>query len=119
MHGQYRDIAAVLLLVTFVAGGLLGPSLHRVHHTLEEAAEESCHSAAVHHADSLVLTDEDTSVAARNCALCVTRLLVVLPTIETLTAPTVLGTPPLIEGAHLVPVHVFTDRTIRGPPRLS
>lgn len=117
--GRFRDITAYLLLVTFVAGGLLGPSLHRVQHALEQAAEEPCHTNAVHNADAPVVGDEDAAVHASHCALCVTRLLVVLPTIETLTSPVILGAPSVEVGVHLAPVDVFADRAIRGPPSLS
>lgn len=116
---RYRDITAWLLLVTFVAGGLLGPSLHRIHHAVEKAAEEPCHSEAIHNADTPLLGSDDDSVHASHCALCVTRLVVVLPALETLTVPTILGSPSVDVGVHLTPVHVFTHRTIRGPPPLS
>lgn len=119
LMGRFRDITAWLLLVAFVAGGLLSPSLHRVHHALERAAEEPCHPDAVHRADGPTLADDEAAVNATHCTLCVTRLLVVLPSIESLEAPVVLGLPSGVKGVHLAPIHVFSDRTIRGPPLLS
>lgn len=116
---RFRDITAYLLLVTFVTGGLLGPSLHRIQHALEQAAEEPCHTNAVHKADAPVVGDEDASVYATHCALCMSRLLVVLPTIEMLTIPMVGGDSSVELGMHLAPTDVFRDRFIRGPPSLS
>lgn len=116
--GRFRHIAAWMLLVTIVTGGFLGPSLHRVHHAIERAAEESCHTDQVHNAEGPALAEE-AAVSAAHCTLCVPRLLVVLPAVESMTAPTVLVTPPGKLKAHLAPIHVFTDRTIRGPPHLS
>lgn len=117
--GRFRDVASWLLLVTFVAGGLLGPSLHRVHHTLERAAQESCHPDAVHDAEIPLWGEEEAPVTAAHCTLCVTRLLVVLPSLKTLTSPRILGTPSMERGTHLAAVQVFAHRTIRGPPVLS
>lgn len=117
--GGLRDIGAWLLLGAFVMGGLLSPSIHRVHHAVEQAAEEPCHTDAIHNADAPVLGEEESNVHAAHCALCVTRLLVVLPSLETITSPTDLGIPSIEAGTHLLPVHVFADRTIRGPPSLS
>lgn len=119
LMGRFRDMTARLLLAAFVAGGLLSPSLHRVHHALERAAEASCHTDAVHRADVPTLASDEAAVNATQCALCVTRLLVVLPSIESLKTSTVLGAPAVEKQTHLAPQHVFTDRAIRGPPLLS
>lgn len=117
--GRFRDIATGILLVIFATGGVLGPSVHRVHHAVEQLSQEPCHPDRVHDADVPTWTNADQGVRAVHCALCVTRVLVVLPTIESVQRPTVVGAPPVERKTSLAPVHVFTDHTIRGPPRLS
>lgn len=117
--GRFWDIVTGMLLVIFVTGGVFGPSVHRVHHAVEKLSEASCHPDWVHEADLPTWTDAGQDVRALHCALCVTRILVVLPTIESVQVPTVLGTPPVEPKSSLASVHIFTDHTIRGPPRLS
>jgi hypothetical protein len=119
---RFRHIAVWLLLVTFVAGGVGGPVVHHLQHAAEHraaASDANCHSAAVHNADMPVLADAASKVTAPECDLCATRLLVVLPEMAPTAAPSVTGTTRVVLRTHLAPVHVSTDRTIRGPPLVS
>lgn len=118
---RLRHIAAWGLLVILVAGGVVGPLAHRVQHGVEWAASvagEACHPASVHHAETVTLA-EDAGLEALECDLCATRVLVVLPDLAPVSTPRVAGTARVTLRTHLAPVHVVTDRTIRGPPSLS
>jgi hypothetical protein len=101
-------------------GGVVGPLAHRVHHAEEHIADpsEACHPASVHQAETVTLT-EDAGLEALSCDLCATRLLVAPPTLNPAAAPRVAGTTRVVLRTHLAPVHVVTDRTIRGPPLAS
>jgi len=116
MH-RFRHVAAWGLLVTLVGGTVVGPLVHRLQHGVERAAvaENVCHPASVHHADTATVA-EDTGLEVVSCDLCATRLPVVLPALTASTAPRVVGTTRVVLRTHLAPVHVATDRTIRGPP---
>ena len=117
---RFRHIAAWGLLVALVTGGIVGPLAHRVQHGAERAAvaEEACHPASVHHAETATLT-EDAERVALECDLCATRVLVVLPDMAPVSTPRIAGTARVTLRTHLAPVHVVTDRTIRGPPLTS
>ena len=117
---RLRHIAVWGLLATLVVGGVAGPVVHRVHHAAEKTAEsrEACHPASVHHAETVTLA-EDAGLEALECDLCATRVLVVPPDLAPLSTPRVAGTARVTLRTHLAPVHVVTDRTIRGPPSLS
>jgi hypothetical protein len=114
-----RHIAVWALLATLLAGGVAGPVVHRVHHAAERMAiaNEPCHTASVHEADGPVwATDANLDVPA--CDLCATRLLVVPPDLAPVSSPRTAGTAQVILRTHLAPVHVISDRMIRGPPSL-
>lgn len=115
MH-RLRHIAVWSLLATIVAGGVLGPSLHRAQHALDRQAAPPCHASAVHHTDVPLWTDADGHVDAPECTLCATRLLVVPSSIESPPAPRQMGTTRITLRTHLAPVHVASHRPIRGPP---
>ena len=117
---RLRHIAVWGLLATLVVGGVAGPVVHRVHHAAEQTAEsrEACHPASVHHAETATLT-ENAGLEALSCDLCATRLLVVPPDLAPTSMPRVVGTTRVTLRTHLAPVHVVTDRTIRGPPSIS
>jgi len=118
---RLRYIAAWGLLVALVTGGIVGPLAHRVQHGVERAAlvaETACHPASAHHAETATLT-EDAGLEALACDLCATRVLVVLPDVAPVSTPRVVGTSRVTLRTHLAPVHVATDRTIRGPPSIS
>lgn len=117
---RLRHIAVWGLLATLLAGGVAGPIVHRLHHAAERmaTADESCHPAAVHNADAPVWTT-DADLDAPACDLCATRLLVVLPDLAPASTPRTAGTTRVILRTHLAPVHVISDRTIRGPPLVS
>lgn len=119
MH-RFRHVAAWGLLVTLVVGAVAGPLVHRLQHGAERAvvAEKVCHPASVHHADTVTLA-EATGLDVLSCDLCATRLPVVLPALNASWAPRVAGTTRVVLRTHLAPVHVATDRTIRGPPFIS
>lgn len=119
---RFRHIAVWLLLATFVAGGVGGPVVHHLQHATERmaaASDTNCHSAAFHNAELPVVGDAASEVTAPECDLCATRLLVVLPEMAPTAAPSVTGTARVVLRTHLAPVHVSTDRTIRGPPLVS
>jgi hypothetical protein len=113
---RLRHIAVWTLLATIVAGGVLGPSLHRVQHALDRQAASPCHSPAVHHTDVPLWTDAGGHVETPECDLCATRLLVVPSSIEAPPAPRRIGTTPIVVRTHLTPAFVAADRSIRGPP---
>jgi hypothetical protein len=117
---RFRYIAVWLLLVTFVAGGVAGPVVHRLYHAAEQmaTADEPCHPASVHNADAPVWA-ADANLRIPACDLCATRLLVVPPKLAPFSSPRTAGTARVVLRTHLAPVHVATDRTIRGPPLVS
>jgi phage tail protein X len=117
---RFRYIAAWGLLVALVTGGIVGPLAHRVQHGMERAtgAKATCHPASVHHAETATLA-ADPGLKALECDLCATRLLVVLPDMTPASTARVAGTTRVTLRTHLAPVHVATDRTIRGPPSIS
>jgi hypothetical protein len=113
---RLRDIAVWVLLATIVGGGVLGPSLHQLHHAQERWGTSACHAPAVHHSDVPLWTAAGGHVDALECDLCATRLLVVPPTVASPATPH-LGDPAQVTlRSHLAPVHVDADRFIRGPP---
>lgn len=115
MH-RLRHIAVWTLFAAIVAGGVLGPSLHRVQHALDRQAAPPCHASAVHHTDVPLWTDADGYVDAPECDLCATRLLVVPSSIESAPAPRQMGTTRITLLAHLAQARVASHRPIRGPP---
>jgi hypothetical protein len=117
---RLRHIAVWGLLATLLAGGVVGPVVHRVQHAAEQMAKaaEPCHPAAVHDADAPVWT-ADANLEAPACDLCATRLLVVPPDLAPVASPRTAGTTRVLLRTHLIPAPVATDRTIRGPPHVS
>jgi len=115
MH-RLRHIAVWILLATIVAGGVLGPSLHRVQHALDRQAAPPCHASTVHDSDVPLWTDAGGHVDTPECDLCATRLLVVSSSIESAPAPRQIGTTRVTLRTHLAPGHVASHRSIRGPP---
>ena len=117
---RLRHIAVWGLLATLLAGGVIGPVVHRVQHAAERMAiaGEPCHPASVHEADAPVWTG-DAHLEAPDCDLCATRLLVVPPTLAPVSSPLTVGTAQAPLRTHLTPAAVATDRTIRGPPLVS
>lgn len=113
-----RIVSVWLLLTTFVVGGLVGPTLHRVHHSMERLSllTEPCHSPDVHEANSLQWTKGTLAADALDCTLCTVRLLSVPSASEKAVAPLRFGSPRTGVESHLLAAPVFTDRTIRGPP---
>lgn len=118
---RLRHISTWILLVAFAAGGVVGPVAHRVQHGAERlaAAGEPCHPPAVHRADVPLWTGKRTNVDLPECDLCARRLLVVRPTLVPPSTPRVDGTTRVQVRSHVAPIHVVTDRSIRGPPPLS
>lgn len=115
MH-RLRHIAVWILLATIVGGGVLGPSLHQLHHAQARWSTTACHTAAVHHSDVPLWTAAGGHLDSLECDLCATRLLIVPPTFEPPSVPLLGETTRVTLRTHLVPVHVATDRSIRGPP---
>jgi hypothetical protein len=117
---RLRHIAVWGLLATLLAGGVVGPVVHRVQHAAERMAiaGEPCHPASVHEADAPVWT-ADAHLEAPDCDLCATRLLVVPSDLAPVASPRTVGTTRVLLRTHLAPVHVVSDRTIRGPPHVS
>ena len=113
---RLRHIAVWILLATIVGGGVLGPSLHQLHHAQERWSTTACHAPAVHHSDVPLWTAAGGHVDSLECDLCATRLLVVPPTFEPPSAPRLGDTTRVTLRSHLAPVHVAPDRAIRGPP---
>jgi hypothetical protein len=100
MH-RLRALAGWMLLATVLAGGVLGPPLHRVQHAVEQighAPEEPCHAPAVHNADRPLWTTDGHRALAPDCDLCATR---------------VHPTPPLTSAV------VVAAPLIRGPPTVG
>ncbi len=108
-----------MLLVTFVAGGLLGPSLHRVQHAMDRmarAAEAPCHSPEVHQSDVPLWTEAAGRIDVQECDVCARRLLVVPPALTPFSEPTPTAVAQLDVRSHLTSVRTATDQFIRGPP---
>ena len=117
-----RHISVWLLLAAIVAGGVLGPTLHRVQHGVQRMADQPvapCHTDGVHRADGPVWTDAASELGAPECDYCATRLLVVPPTPAPSTSPLVVGTTAVQPSSHVAAAHVERPRFIRGPPSLS
>jgi len=113
-----RVLWSWVLLATIVAGGVLGPSLHRIQHAREQAAASDHVHAAT---DGPIWCGEPVRANDLDCALCASRLLVVPPS-------PVPPTPPAVTAHALVPTPARSMATtaaahhhIRGPPaaRLS
>lgn len=116
-----RYISVWLLLTTIVAGGVVGPSLHRLQHGLQQLAdrpETPCHTPGAHAADKTLWTDAVSERGVPDCDFCATRLLVVPPTPAPSTAPRVVGTTAVSPSSHVAAAHVARHRYIRGPPSL-
>lgn len=114
-----RHISVWVLLVTIVAGGVIGPAMHRVQHGAEQIAdrpETPCHAAGVHRAEISFWTEVASDLRAPACDLCATRLLVVPPTLGPTTAPRVVGTTAMEKPSHVAAADVAAHRFIRGPP---
>ena len=116
-----RHISVWLLLVTVIAGGVVGPVMHRVQHGAEQIAdrpETPCHAAGVHRAEISFWTEGASDLRAPACDLCATRLLVAPPTLVPPTAPRVMGTTTGEILSRVAAADVAAHRFIRGPPSL-
>jgi hypothetical protein len=121
MQGRH-PILVVLLLAVFTAGGVIGPTAHRVQHGAAKRsaqAESSCHAADVHAADGPLWTDDTDGRFVLECNFCATRLLVVPPTPVPTMAPRVGRVSTVEVRAHPAVVPTAIARFIRGPPPLS
>jgi hypothetical protein len=116
---QLRPIAVWTLLATIVAGGVVGPSLHRAQHLLDRRGGPPCHAPTVHHSDVPLWTAAGGHVDALECDLCATRLLVVSSSIEPPPSPRRTGTRRVVVRSHLRAGHVAAHWSIRGPPLRS
>jgi hypothetical protein len=124
MH-RARSLSAWLMLLAFAAGGLIGPAAHRVHHAAEhaplaQAAQKgTCHSDAVHHAETPILVADAGAEAVLDCDLCATRHVVAPPPQVATPSPQLVPETWTAEAAQTAP-SLFAARTvIRGPPRSS
>lgn len=116
---RLEHIAVWCLLAVFAVGGVLGPSLHRVKHGMEEIAsapERPCHSSEVHTTDVPLWTQADRTIRGLECDLCATRLLVTLPSLGPGVVPEATGTTWTSTRSHLTSAFVVADTFIRGPP---
>lgn len=116
---QLRSIAVGTLLATFVAGGLLAPSLHRVQHAMEQtaaASEEPCHSSDVHDSEVPLWTHPGTGLRGPDCDLCATRLLVVPADPDPVEATRSFTSNWGTVLVHLTSAAVAAAPFIRGPP---
>lgn len=108
-----------MLLATFVAGGLLGPTVHRVQHAIEQvaaASETPCHSPDVHHSEDPVWTHTGAALGGLDCDLCATRLLVIRSDLDPVGIGRVLASNREAVVTHLTSVFVVAAPLIRGPP---
>jgi hypothetical protein len=118
---QRRHISIGLLLVAFVAGGVGGPVVHEVQHSIAERAHQSeapCHAADVHQAEGPMWTGAAEDLFAPACDLCAWRLLVAQPTPVPVSTPHVQGPTTVEHRSHVAAAHVAADHFIRGPPSL-
>lgn len=114
-----RPIAVWCLLATILAGGVAAPSLHRVQHAAEQAAEtpdEPCHSPAVHNAEVPLWTEHGARPLGPECDLCATRVLMADSSQTPIVAPHVLVERRTATHTHLFSVPVGAGPFIRGPP---
>lgn len=114
-----RPIAVWTLLATVVAGGVIGPSLHRVQHGLEamqEAPDGPCHTAAMHNTDVPLWTPEAPQAVVVDCDQCATRILGVSSSQAPVAVPRVLAATWTERASHLLSAAVVADPFIRGPP---
>jgi len=111
-----RSLWAVLLLVTFVGGGVLSPVLHRAHHAVEQSATgDVCHPASVHDAQTPLWTS-DAAFDTSSCDLCATRVLVDGHALTRAPAPGVTIVERVAFESTPVPAPVAVRLSIRGPP---
>lgn len=114
-----RTLAAWMLLLAFVAGGLVGPHVHQAVHVVEEAAAaaevEACTSRA-HTTDVPLVTADEHAVDGPSCTLCATHHLLS----AVLNAPGVVVDVPQRMSPTAPPAHVRAGVedvvSIRGPP---
>ena len=118
-RGRFRDGR---LLVEVAAGGVVGPTVHRVQHGAEQRStqtETSCHPADVNAAEGPLWTGATDGRVLPECDLCATRLLVVPPTPIPTTAPRVVEGRAVEVRSHAAIAPVAADQFIRGPPSFS
>lgn len=115
-----RPIWVGLLLAAFVAGGVLGPVVHRAQHGVAQADAPAvpCHSADVHKTEGTFWTDAADDRLPPECDLCARRLLLASPTPAPFTAPLTVAAVRVESPSHMAPAHVAADHFIRGPPSL-
>jgi hypothetical protein len=112
-----RYISGWLLLVTLVAGGILGPSIHRFQHTQTWEDTQPRAPASVSHTDVPLWSEAGDHVEAPECELCATRLLVVPPSLEPVVVPQRERSVAQALRSHLIVAAVVAVPFIRGPPR--
>jgi hypothetical protein len=114
-----RSIAGWILLATFVAGGLAGPSLHRVQHAMDRMAradDAPCHGPEVHESEVPLWTEASGQIDVQECDVCARRLLLVPPVFGSFSEPIVAGAVQIESLSHLTIDRTATDQFIRGPP---
>ncbi|MFO8099702.1 MAG: hypothetical protein R6T83_08810 [Salinibacter sp.] len=107
-----QRIVAWLLLATIVAGGVVGPPLHRVQHAIEEGATPG----HTHATEGPVWCGASIDITTPDCVLCTTRLVVVPPSGEQTPAPYTLGWGWEPIRTHLTSADGVAVPLIRGPP---
>lgn len=113
---RLHHIAVWGLLATFVVGGIVGPVVHRAQHAVERASASSHAHAA---ADVPVWCGEPVDVAAPDCVLCTTRLVVVPSVVDRAGGALALAIAWDATRAHLTSSNVVAAPLIRGPPTLG
>lgn len=115
---RLRHVSVWLLLVSLLAGGVVAPVAHWVQHGFEHAAaaEEACHSTAVHNSAVALWTEEDSDLDLLDCDLCATRLMVVSQSPGPDLLPDVTETTQVEMPSYVVVGQTVVDRFIRGPP---
>ena len=121
VHSSRRVRTALVLLLAFVAGGVLSPTAHRIQHALEHGAEHEMpvstarHDEAVHegHGSVCITTEADDPL---DCDLCATRLLLSAHTSAQAPTPALQPADVVGTAAPLAPAPVPAHISIRGPP---
>jgi hypothetical protein len=121
VHSSRRVRTALVLLLAFVAGGILSPTAHRIQHALEHGAEHEMpvstarHDEAVHegHGSVCITTEADDPL---DCDLCATRLLLSAHTSAQAPTPALQPADVVGTAAPLAPAPVPAHISIRGPP---
>ncbi|MFP4228791.1 MAG: hypothetical protein ACLFTE_08190 [Salinivenus sp.] len=107
-----QRIVAWLLLATVVAGGVVGPPLHRVQHAVEEEGTPE----HTHATEGPVWCGETFEIKTPDCVLCTIRLVVVSSVGGEGPTPHALGWEWEPIRTHLTSADVVAAPLIRGPP---